>query len=359
MVARPRPTCCVAAFEIFRRRLRDGDAGGGHRGPHPLHAAPADRRSSSSAPRRPSARLRVPAPAATRHDSETEPISIGLWVGEATTPNRYARRARRFDELRDAGETDDRVPARALSRGAAPRSCRGAHATTTPLTGSPRPTTLRVLLPVEQCAFHERLPVQVDRRRAVRRPADLPARHGRQVRAAGVGTRSGVLLRRGRSSTAVADHPGRAAPALRPARHHRRSLRGGDRAALRGDGAAAEDHRLHGDDPARRRSQRAVRSRPSTSSRPRASTPTTPTSRKRRRPTSPGRLYVGSWRRATPPTPPCPHRRRAAPGTVRPRAERRCAKDAYWTLVAYHNSLRELGRTVTIARDDIMPGSAA
>lgn len=29
------------------------------------------------------------------------------------------------------------------------------------------------------------------------------------------------------------------------------------------------------------------------------------------------------------------------------------ALDAYWTLVAYHNSLRELGRTVTIARDDV------
>src|SRR5207253_1948833 len=28
-------------------------------------------------------------------------------------------------------------------------------------------------------------------------------------------------------------------------------------------------------------------------------------------------------------------------------------RDAYWTLVAYHNSLRELGRTVTIARDDV------
>lgn len=29
------------------------------------------------------------------------------------------------------------------------------------------------------------------------------------------------------------------------------------------------------------------------------------------------------------------------------------AEDAYWTLVVYHNSLRELGRTVTILRDDV------
>lgn len=29
------------------------------------------------------------------------------------------------------------------------------------------------------------------------------------------------------------------------------------------------------------------------------------------------------------------------------------AKNAYWTLVVYHNSLRELGRTVTILRDDV------
>ncbi|WP_043425137.1 helicase-related protein [Arthrobacter sp. 162MFSha1.1] len=29
------------------------------------------------------------------------------------------------------------------------------------------------------------------------------------------------------------------------------------------------------------------------------------------------------------------------------------SRDAYWTVVAYHNSLRELGRTLTIARDDV------
>ena len=33
--------------------------------------------------------------------------------------------------------------------------------------------------------------------------------------------------------------------------------------------------------------------------------------------------------------------------------ENRKMLDAYWTLVAYHNSLRELGRTVTLVRDDV------
>ncbi|MCC5758138.1 hypothetical protein, partial [Klebsiella pneumoniae] len=32
---------------------------------------------------------------------------------------------------------------------------------------------------------------------------------------------------------------------------------------------------------------------------------------------------------------------------------RGAARDAYWTLVVYHNSLRELGRTITILRDDV------
>ena len=37
-----------------------------------------------------------------------EPVSVGLWVGEPTTPNRFVQAREQFDELRDAGETDDR-----------------------------------------------------------------------------------------------------------------------------------------------------------------------------------------------------------------------------------------------------------
>jgi hypothetical protein len=40
-----------------------------------------------------------------------------------------------------------------------------------------------------------------------------------------------------------------------------------------------------------------------------------------------------------------------APGTLSDRTQE--ALDSYWTVVVYHNSLRELGRTVTIARDDV------
>jgi hypothetical protein len=68
---------------------------------------------------------------------------------------------------------------------------------------------------------------------------------------------------------------------------------------------------------------------------------------------SPGRLYVGIMPQA--------HTQAfatvltcaallQAPETVTLQGR---ARDAYWTLVAYHNSLRELGRTVTIARDDV------
>lgn len=68
---------------------------------------------------------------------------------------------------------------------------------------------------------------------------------------------------------------------------------------------------------------------------------------------APGRLYVGLMPQAF------PHawavgqasgRLLAAADSVElSQAER----DAYWTLVLYHNSLRELGRTVTILRDDV------
>lgn len=70
-------------------------------------------------------------------------------------------------------------------------------------------------------------------------------------------------------------------------------------------------------------------------------------------PERPGRLYVGVMAQGHTGTTSAVHTMAAmlqAPLTVAADGPER---DAYWTLVAYHNSLRELGRTVTIAHDDI------
>ncbi|MEU2670642.1 helicase-related protein [Streptomyces sp. NPDC007164] len=67
----------------------------------------------------------------------------------------------------------------------------------------------------------------------------------------------------------------------------------------------------------------------------------------------PGRLYVGVMAQGHTASTGTVHVGAAAlqaPNDIRDTDELR---DSYWTLVAYHNSLRELGRTVTIARDDI------
>lgn len=69
---------------------------------------------------------------------------------------------------------------------------------------------------------------------------------------------------------------------------------------------------------------------------------------------SPGRIYLGLMPQAF--TQATSTVRGMAPLLEAPYALSSAAErdlDAYWTVVAYHNSLRELGRTVTIVRDDI------
>lgn len=69
---------------------------------------------------------------------------------------------------------------------------------------------------------------------------------------------------------------------------------------------------------------------------------------------SPGRLYIGILPQAFAPAwaiGQTAGRLLAAPPAIPSLTD--AERDAYWTLVAYHNSLRELGRTVTILRDDV------
>lgn len=96
----------LAAFEIFRRRLLHGPKGGGtaviSRYTLSLLTAQQFQRTASTIAACEYLRRRAP------EQLGTEPISVGLWVGEATTPNRYVKAREAFEDLRDAAETDDR-----------------------------------------------------------------------------------------------------------------------------------------------------------------------------------------------------------------------------------------------------------
>lgn len=96
----------VAAFEIFRRRLLLGADGGGtaviSRYTLSLLTAQQFQRTASTI---------AACEFLRRADEENlggEPISVGLWVGLATTPNSYKDAREQFEILRESQETDDR-----------------------------------------------------------------------------------------------------------------------------------------------------------------------------------------------------------------------------------------------------------
>ena len=69
--------------------------------------------------------------------------------------------------------------------------------------------------------------------------------------------------------------------------------------------------------------------------------------------TSPGRLYVGVMPQGHTPLTAMVHLSAALLQSAEDVPLSESGADAYWTLVAYHNSLRELGKSVTLAHDDI------
>lgn len=70
-------------------------------------------------------------------------------------------------------------------------------------------------------------------------------------------------------------------------------------------------------------------------------------------PLAPGRRYVGVMAQSHTPTTAAVHTTAALLQAPVDLGLSGSELDAYWTLVAYHNSLRELGKTVTLARDDV------
>ncbi|MFJ3221475.1 helicase-related protein [Kitasatospora sp. NPDC086801] len=282
----------------------------------------------------------------------SEPFSIGLWVGEATSPNSYAAAENLFDEVRAAARPEDvfildRCPwcgTRILpSHKSSDIGDYGVRATGDSFT---------FFCPREECAFHDELPVAVVDQQLYDRPptfvlgtVDKFARLAWEPRAGrlfGAGTgnlppslviQDELHLLTGPLGTTVglyeaavlglcttADGTGPKVVAstatIRRSGPQVRALYGGDVQLFPPAGLDARHSYFAEPDTSR-----------------------------------PGRCYVGVMAQG--------HTAgRAAVTTAAAMLQGAWElpeehRDDYWTLVAYHHSLRELGRTVTAAADDI------
>lgn len=340
----------VAAFEIFRRRLVHGDAGGGTAvvSRYTLSLLTADQFKRTAATTAACEYLRR-----RRSDLGLEPITVGLWVGEATSPNRYVKARERFEELRDAGETDERF---LLDR------CPWCGTEVVPrehheddirygITATDRSFTFNC--PSPKCEFHERIPVQVvdddlyaapptfllgtvDKfaqlawvpesgvlfgRSTGNRPPSLIIQDELHLLTGPLGTTVGLYEAAINLLCEVDGRPPKvisSTATIRRASAQIMGLFGREVALFPPSGIDADDSYFARVDE-----------------------------------NAPGRLYVGMMAQGHTSDTAVVHTGTAllqAPVDLGLAGD---AQDAYWTVVAYHSSLRELGRTVTIARDDI------
>ncbi|MEU8514001.1 helicase-related protein [Kitasatospora sp. NPDC048722] len=281
-----------------------------------------------------------------------EPFSIGLWVGEATSPNSYQAARDLFDEVRAAARPEDvfildRCPwcgTRILPAHKSPDA--GDYGVRTAA------DSFAFFCPREECAFHDELPVAVVDQQLYDRPptfvlgtVDKFARLAWEPRAGrlfGAGTgnlppslviQDELHLLTGPLGTTVGLYEA-AVLGLCTAADGTGPKVVASTATIRRSGPQVRA--LYGGDvqlfpPAGLDARHSYFAEPDTS--------------------RPGRRYVGVM----------------AQGHTAGRAAVTTAaailqgawelpeehRDDYWTLVAYHHSLRELGRTVTAAADDI------
>ncbi|GEB50337.1 helicase-related protein [Streptomyces cacaoi] len=280
-----------------------------------------------------------------------EPVSIGLWVGRETTPNRVDAAQEELEALKQMEEPDDRfllercpwcgteiVPQRYRSDRDFGIRADGA--------------TTYFFCPRDSCVFHERLPVSVVDEQMYEEPptfllgtVDKFARLAWEPRAGrlfgGNGKRAPSLviqdelhLLAGPLGTTVGLYESAVLELCR---------RGGTAAKVIASTATI------------RRSQEQVQNLygrtaqlfPPPGLDAGHSYFASPDEKK------PGRMYVGVMAQGHTASTSTVHVGAAALQASEEVCDDDTLRDAYWTVVAYHNSLRELGRTVTIARDDI------
>ncbi len=339
----------VAAFQIFLRRLRRGDRGAGTavitRYTLRLLTVQQFQRASTMVC---AAELIRRQHADRMGDLE---ISIGLWVGEGAAPNRYQKAVELFDELINDPEPSnpfqlENCPwcgTEIIPRRQEPIKAYGIRASN---------DSFEFFCPSENCAFHARLPIAVvDDELYHRPPTILIATVDKFARLAWEeGGRSFFGMDRwdppsliiqdelhllsGPLGTTVGIYEG-AVEAL--AAYH------GSRPKILASTATIR----RADEQVRGLFGRPVELFPPAGLDARDSYFAKVDLER------PGRLYVGVMAQShTAPTTMI----NVAASLLQSPVELGLAGDdldAYWTLVAYHNSLRELGRTVTQARDDI------
>lgn len=340
----------VAALDIFLRRLRAGDAGAGTtvitRYTLRLLASQQFQRAAAL----------ICAAELIRRDHANimgiTPISIGLWVGDAVTPNKYQKAAEKLTEVMEAP-----FPTSPFQL----EQCPWCGTALVPIQRDEdvdsygiraTQSSFQFFCPTAVCPFHAELPIAVVDEELYRRPptfllatVDKFARLAWEERGAAffggggqappslviqdemhllsgpLGTTVGVY--EAAIEALMAYHGGcpkiiASTATIRRARAQALGLFGRDVRLFPPPGLNASDSYFAKVDTSR-----------------------------------PGRLYVGLMSQSHTPHTTIVHTAAALlQGPVELGATGG-ALDAYWTLVAYHNSLRELGRTVTLARDDI------
>jgi len=340
----------LSAFVIFLRRLHAADRGGGTA----VITRYTLRLLTAQQFQRAAALLCACELVRRERESEmgTEPLTIGLWVGEEAAPNTFSRARELYEEMLDEADPRNRFQL---------ESCPWCGTELVPehreddarfYGFESTASSFRFFCPTAACPFHDRLPVAVvDEELYERPPTVLIATVDKFARLAWL-ERAGVFFGRGRyepPSLIIQDEL------------HLLSGPLGTTVGLYEAAVEALIH-VHGVQPKviastatiRRADEQAVAL---FGKRVRLFPPSgldaTDSYFARVDESRPGRLYVGVM----------------APGHTISTAiihtgatllqaplelplESR-ESDAYSTLVVYHNSLRELGRTVTLARDDI------
>ncbi|MFF5589354.1 helicase-related protein [Streptomyces hygroscopicus] len=343
----------TACFEILWRRLRYGAAGGGTAvlSRYTLSLLTTQQFQRTATAICALEYIRRGKDGAQHHDLGQEPISIGLWVGKETTPNKISDAEDELATLKQMSEPDDRF---LLER------CPWCGTEIVPeRQGHDRDFGIRAdgvttsfFCPRDTCVFHERLPVSVVDEQIYEEPptfllgtVDKFARLAWEPRAGNLFGKDG----RRAPSLVIQDELHLLAGPLGT------TVGLYETAILQLCAWRGTVPKVIASTATIRRSKEQIRSlygRPAQLFPPPGinagqSYFASPDADK------PGRLYVGVMAQGHTASTSTVHVSAAALQAPKDICDDHTLRDAYWTTVAYHNSLRELGRTVTIARDDV------